>query len=202
MCNRGNYRDTKNNIGTILSPSFTLLGESVPDAFYQTLSEGLAEEGLISRLLIYEAPSTRPLMNYNHAKVKVPEKLRNALQILITNCLTLNSLNNVMNVEMDDEVIDQLHLYDIETNDLINKTTDDVKRQLITRNHLKIMKMASLFAIGDNFYKPKISLCHYEFAKKLVDKSTSTIITKYELEEIGDNVGTQNKQLKRQQMTM
>ena len=190
------YSDTKNNIGTILSPSFTLLGESVPDAFYQTLSEGLAEEGLISRLLIYEAPSTRPLMNYNHAKVKVPEKLRNALQILITNCLTLNSLNNVMNVEMDDEVIDQLHLYDIETNDLINKTTDDVKRQLITRNHLKIMKMASLFAIGDNFYKPKISLRHYEFAKKLVDKSTSTIITKYELEEIGDSVGTQNKQLK------
>ena len=190
------YSDTKNNIGTILSPSFTLLGESVPDAFYQTLSEGLAEEGLISRLLIYEAPSTRPLMNYNHAKVKVPEKLRNALQILITNCLTLNSLNNVMNVEMDDEVIDQLHLYDIETNDLINKTTDDVKRQLITRNHLKIMKMASLFAIGDNFYKPKISLRHYEFAKKLVDKSTSTIIAKYELEEIGDSVGTQNKQLK------
>ena len=190
------YSDTKNNIGTILSPSFTLLGESVPDAFYQTLSEGLAEEGLISRLLIYEAPSTRPLMNYNHAKVKVPEKLRNALQILITNCLTLNSLNNVMNVDMDDEVVDQLHLYDIETNDLINKTTDDVKRQLITRNHLKIMKMAALFAIGDNFYKPKISLRHYEFAKKLVDKSTSTIITKYELEEIGDNVGTQNKQLK------
>lgn len=189
------YSDVKNNIGTILSPSFTLLGESVPDAFYQTLSESLAEEGLISRLLIYEAPPTRPLMNYNHSKVKVPEKLRNALQILITNCLTLNSLNNVMNVDMDDDVVSQLHLYDIETNEVINKTTDDVKRQLITRNHLKIMKMAALFAIGDNFYKPKISMLHYEYAKKLVDKSTNGIIHKYEAEEIGDTVGNQNKQL-------
>lgn len=189
------YSDSKNNIGYINSPALTLLGESVPEVFYQTLSDGLAEEGLISRLLIYEAQSLRPLMNYNHANVNVPEKLRNALQILLTNCLTLNSLNNVINVDMDDNVKLELEKYDVATNEVINSTRDDIKRQIVTRNHLKIMKMAALFAIGDNFYKPKISMTHFLYAQRLVTKSSDLIIRKYEMEEIGNFIGSQNKQM-------
>lgn len=189
------YSDTKNNLTALEAPALTILGESVPETFYQTLSEGLAEEGLISRLIIWETHAKRPPMNHNHSKVKVPDELKNHLQILMSNALTMNALNKVVDVGIEPDVAIELDKYDDETNKLANVTYSDVKRQLITRNHLKIMKLAALFAIGDNLYTPKINMKHFEFARNFIDQSTDAILRKYDLEEIGDTVGSNNKQI-------
>ena len=188
------YADSNKNIKEIESPAFTLLGESTPETFYDSLSESLVDEGLISRLNILECDAIRPPLNKSHFAVQLPDALQQWILTLASNCITLNATNKVINIEVNEQAQRMLDDFDVFCDRTINSSRDNSFRQLWNRGHLKVLKISALFAVGDNIYNPTITVEHVKYAIQFVEKSIRSILTKYVQNEIGANAISETKQ--------
>lgn len=189
------YADTNKNIKEIEAPAFSLLGESTPETFYEALSESLVDEGLISRLNIIECSAIRPPLNKEHYAVQLPPSLQQWILTLVSNSLTLNATNTVINVEINEQAQRMLDDFDKFCDNTINNTSDESYRQLWNRGHLKALKISALFAVGDNMYKPIVTVEHVKYAIKFVQDSISTIYNRYSKNEIGAGSVSETKQV-------
>lgn len=189
------YADTNKNIKEIEAPAFSLLGESTPETFYDSLNDSLVDEGLISRLNIVECSAIRPPLNKSHSNVTVPPSLQQWVLTLISNALTLNATNTVIDVEIHEEAQRILDEFDKFCDDTINNSADESYRQLWNRGHLKALKISALFAVGDNMYKPLVTVNHVKYAIKFVQDSINTIYGRYARNEIGAGSISEGKQI-------
>ena len=189
------YADTNKNIKEIEAPAFSLLGESTPETFYEALSESLVDEGLISRLNIIECSAIRPPLNKEHYAVQLPPSLQQWILTLVSNSLTLNATNTVINVEINEQAQRMLDDFDKFCDNTINNTSDESYRQLWNRGHLKALKISALFAVGDNMYRPIVTVEHVKYAIKFVQDSIATIYNRYSKNEIGANSVSETKQV-------
>ena len=190
------YADKQKNISEIKAPSFTMLAESTPSTFFDALSDGLVDEGLISRFNIVECTAKRPPLNKYHNKVDVPKDLKDYFLNLASNCLTLNATDQVVDIEMTTEAEQVFNEFDKFCDDEINNSPEESYRQLWNRGHLKSLKIASLFAIGLNIYKPVIDKEQALYAIKFVRDSIQQMYNRYSNLEIGvDSVSFEKRTL-------
>lgn len=190
------YADKQKNIGEIKAPSFTMLAESTPSTFFDALSDGLVDEGLISRFNIVECTAKRPPLNKHHNKIEVPTDLKDYFLNLASNCLTLNATDQVIDIEMTHDAEEIFNDFDKFCDDEINNSPEESYRQLWNRGHLKSLKIASLFAIGVNIYKPIITKEHALFAIRFVRDSIQQMYNRYSNLEIGvDSVSFEKRTL-------
>ena len=190
------YADKQKNISEIKAPSFTMLAESTPSTFFDALSDGLVDEGLISRFNIVECTAKRPPLNKYHNKVDVPKDLKDYFLNLASNCLTLNATDQVVDIEMTAEAEQVFNEFDKFCDDEINNSPEESYRQLWNRGHLKSLKIASLFAIGLNIYKPIIDKEQALYAIKFVRDSIQQMYNRYSNLEIGvDSVSFEKRTL-------
>lgn len=190
------YADKQKNISEIKAPSFTMLAESTPSTFFDALSDGLVDEGLISRFNIVECTAKRPPLNKHHNKIEVPTDLKDYFLNLASNCLTLNATDQVIDIEMTHEAEEIFNDFDKFCDDEINNSPEESYRQLWNRGHLKSLKIASLFAIGVNIYKPIITKEHALFAIRFVRDSIQQMYNRYSNLEIGvDSVSFEKRTL-------
>ena len=190
------YADKQKNISEIKAPSFTMLAESTPSTFFDALSDGLVDEGLISRFNIVECTAKRPPLNKHHNKIEVPTDLKDYFLNLASNCLTLNATDQVIDIEMTHEAEEIFNDFDKFCDDEINNSPEESYRQLWNRGHLKSLKIASLFAIGVNIYKPVISKEQAIYAIKFVRDSIQQMYNRYSNLEIGvDSVSFEKRTL-------
>lgn len=190
------YADKQKNISEIKAPSFTMLAESTPSTFFDALSDGLVDEGLISRFNIVECTAKRPPLNKHHNKIEVPTDLKDYFLNLASNCLTLNATDQVIDIEMTQDAEEIFNDFDKFCDDEINNSPEESYRQLWNRGHLKSLKIASLFAIGVNIYKPVISKEQAIYAIKFVRDSIQQMYNRYSNLEIGvDSVSFEKRTL-------
>lgn len=190
------YADKQKNISEIKAPSFTMLAESTPSTFFDALSDGLVDEGLISRFNVVECTAKRPPLNKHHNKIEVPTDLKDYFLNLASNCLTLNATDQVIDIEMTYEAEEIFNDFDKFCDDEINNSPEESYRQLWNRGHLKSLKIASLFAIGVNIYKPVITKEHAIYAIKFVRDSIQQMYNRYSNLEIGvDSVSFEKRTL-------
>ena len=190
------YADKAKNIAEIKAPSFTMLAESTPSTFFDALSDSLVDEGLISRFNIIECSAKRPPLNKHHSKIEVPQDLKDYFLNLASNSLTLNAIDQVVEIELSPQAEQLLDDFDKFCDRQINDTPDESYRQLWNRGHLKSLKLAGLFAIGDNIYKPIVKEEHAIFAINFVRESISFMFAKYNNLEIGEqSVGMEKQAL-------
>lgn len=190
------YADKQKNISEIKAPSFTMLAESTPSTFFDALSDGLVDEGLISRFNIVECTAKRPPLNKHHNKVEVPKDLKDYFLNLASNCLTLNATDQVIDIEMTTEAEQVFNAFDKFCDDEINNSPEESYRQLWNRGHLKSLKIASLFAIGVNIYKPVIDKEQALYAIQFVRESIQQMYNRYSNLEIGvDSVSFEKRTL-------
>lgn len=187
------YSDKTKNIAEIKSPAFTMLCESTPSTFFDALSDSLVDEGLISRFTIFETTSGRAKLNKNHNKITLNEDLKNYFLNLVTNNLTLNSLNQCIDVQFTKEAEDELDRIDEDCNEKMNVSENDSYREVWNRAHIKIAKLAGVFAIAENIYEPRINISHINYAKRIIYKSCGFIYDKYAQKEIGYNSVSDDK---------
>lgn len=190
------YSDKSNNTNAIGSPSFTLLGESTPEKFYEGLHEGLISEGLLPRFTTIEYRGDRPPLNKDFRTAAPSFDLIEKLATLCAHSLMLNSQDKAIHIEMDEESNALFGEFDAFCDTQINNTEKEIKRHLWNRAHIKAMKMAGIIAVGENPYNPKISKNSANWAINLVSNDCRNFIKKFNLGEIGiDN--EESKQLRR-----
>lgn len=160
------YSDREKNTEAILSPSFTILGESTPERFYEALDEGMIYEGLLPRFMTIEYRGFRPALNVNHMHAQPSQALVDSVASLAANCLTLMNAQKTINVKLSSDAQKLFDQFNAFVDTQINQAGAELVRHLWNRAHLKSMKLASLIAVGVHPYEPIImhDVAHWSIA--------------------------------------
>jgi hypothetical protein len=180
------YSDKDKNTPSIGSPSYTLIGESTPERFYEALDEGMIADGLLPRFLTIEYKGNRPDLSNTHATAYPSFALIDMCRTIVVHVQQVMAANNVVNVEMDDQATQLMKSFDRYCDGQINsKEAREVTRQMWNRAHMKALKLAALVAVGVYPYKPVIDREAAQWATDLVVRDVLNIVDRFERGEIG-----------------
>jgi hypothetical protein len=106
------YSDKEKNTASVTSPSFTLIGESTPERFYEALDETLIADGLLPRFLTIEYKGKRPANNEASANAYPSFALIDMMRTIVAHVQAVMAANNVVNVELDDQAVQLMKDFD------------------------------------------------------------------------------------------
>ncbi len=187
------YSDKLKNTSTLVSPALTLIGEGTPERFYELLNDEMVMSGFVGRFSMFEYRGIRQYHRHNALRV-VPDDLWQRTATLMAICNGYNESNRVCHVGFDDEAGRRFDLFDIETTDEINRKNGDIYANLWGRAHLKALKLAALWAIGVNPFRPTIDLAAAQWAIDISIIQTQRLLAKFADGETGTQGGNQSKQ--------
>lgn len=189
------YSDTQKNTSAIKSPSLTILGESVPERFYEMLDDTMIASGLLPRFMVFEYKGPRHYLNEDTAHAKPSFRLVQQIADLCAQSLTLAHNGNVFNVPQDKAATESFREFERWTTDQINQAKSEVMRQLWNRAHLKAIKLAAVCAVGINMHNPVITINECMWATQMIVDQTNRLIAKFETGQIGFANNDEGKQL-------
>jgi hypothetical protein len=183
------YSQKDNDTPEIIAPSVTILGESTPDTFYQSVNENVIADGLLPRFIIIEYDGKRPDLNHAHASAQPSKELREAFAALTANCLRLNQGINAeplaIDVRFSNEAGAALNDFDNFATAQINSAESEIIRHLWNRAHVKALKLAALVAVGVNQFDPMITIEHADWAMRIVRHDVARIFKRFQSGDFG-----------------
>lgn len=174
------YSDKDKNTKPVLSPAFTVLGESTPEKFYEGLHEGMLTEGLLPRFTIIEYAGDRPVLNENHSAVQPSFELIDRVAAVCSNAISLNNQNKVEHIQQDYAAQQVLREYNVFCDKKINSSGRENKRHFWNRAHMKALKLAGLISVGCNPYTPSISYEVACWAIDITNRDVENMLDKFE----------------------
>lgn len=180
------YSDNERNVVINGAVAFSLVGETTPGTFYESLDSTVMEDGFMSRFLTISYEGDRPVKNDNMANDLTPELLEYITQLSI-HAAKLNSINQVCMVEFDDKAGDLIQAFDDKCTEEIRKTDDESYRQAWNRAALKAKRLAALCAVMENYIAPKTSLEMVQWSICLVQKDIDNFMNRLRNGDIGSD---------------
>jgi hypothetical protein len=179
------YSDKANNTSDVKSPAFSMLGESVPEKFYEILKDDMITSGLLPRFTTIEYLGKRPSHNEDAKNALPSAKLINDVATLCSHVLGLQTSDIANEVNLTDEASDLMRRFGLHADLNINSSDMDVKKQLWNRAHLKCLKLAGLIAVGIDAYRPLVTLDIASWACNLVEADTMNLLRRFDAGEVG-----------------
>jgi len=179
------YSDKDKNTTAVQAPSFTLLGESTPEKFYEGLHEGMISEGLLPRFLVIEYHGQRPDLNDNHVYAQPSFELIDRLSTVCAHALMLNSQHKAIAVQQDAQATAIFKQFNHHCDMNIRSADREVRRHLWNRAHIKALKLAALVAVGNHPYDPTINADVATWAINLVVADVRNMLARFDAGEIG-----------------
>lgn len=188
------YSSTDNNVASIESLSYSLIGESTPGKFLASLTPDMMEDGFMSRLTVIEYDGQRP--EKNPAPLETPP---DALVTKLANLADYADLqaakDQCVRLGRTLEVATYLEAFEAECDKRINGTDDESRRQMWNRAHLKALRIAALLAVADNHIAPLITLAHAEWAVNLVRRDIAAFTKRLDSGDVGDSDDARERKL-------
>lgn len=183
------YSDKDKNTPAINAPSFTLIGESTPEKFYEALDEGMISDGLLPRFLTIEYKGLRPPLSEQSAFATPSFALIDMVQAITVHCLEIMAKGSVVNVAIDpyaEKVLRDFNEYaDSQIND---PQANEVHRHMWNRAHIKALKLSALIAVGTYPYNPTIDLDAARWACDLIARDIVNVVDRFARGEVGNSV--------------
>lgn len=189
------YSDKEKNTSVINGPAFSIIGESTPERFYETLDDSMIYEGLLPRFTIMEYAGPRTELNPHHQQAVPDERLIEHFGALAAHCLNMNNGNRVEVVQQSSEAVLAFSDFNVKCDLEINHAHNEITRHLWNRAHVKALKLAAVLAVGENFIQPCVSHENARWAITLIENDVTNMLLKFENGDIG-TPQAQNEQLK------
>ncbi|AWM79792.1 hypothetical protein DKL61_05155 [Gammaproteobacteria bacterium ESL0073] len=185
------YSDQTKNIDSLSQVAYSLIGESTPATFYDSLTEDFMENGFLSRFTIIEYLGERPPENKKAIENKKPnDALLEQLRKLLRHALYLLDSKQSINIEICPEAILLLGEFNLACDSEINQATDnEALRQIWNRAHLKALKIAALLAVVDHMdftTSPIVTTEQVLWAIELIKSSIKVFINRLSSGDIGN----------------
>lgn len=181
------YSSQENNVESMRGVAFSIVGETTPGTFYESLTPAMMEDGFMSRFCVIEYQGDRPDRNRNQI-THPPEKLVEALAALMTHSDLSLAAGNNQTVAFDAGGAELLEAFYERCADGVRSSDDEAKRQVWNRAHLKALRVAALLAVGDNHLHPIVTEQQARWAISLIEYGNSTFLGRINAGEVG--VGT------------
>lgn len=168
------YSDADKNVDThgVNGIAHSTLGESTPAVFYSALSTDMMNDGLLSRLWIIEYEGADPSFN-EHRLHKLPEPWVTYLSNMVraSACrLTQQPIGHTPEaVALIREFLEQCR------DEKLNAGRDPAQRQLWVRAYEKVIRLAALLAVADNYISPTLTVAHVEWAIAMLQYANLTV---------------------------
>lgn len=188
------YSNKDNNTQSVEGVAYSMIGETTPGTFYDSLTDSMMEDGFMSRFLVVEYNGKRPELN--RAAIITPDKkLLDDIAALTSHALTLNSRHTNQSVSASPEAGEMLNKFDRECDSAINENENESKRQMWNRAHLKACRLAALLAVADNWLNPVVEVSHAEWAIRLIRMDIAMFDSKFSGGDIGRGDSTQIRKM-------
>lgn len=161
------YSSTESNVQSVAGVSYSMIGETTPETFYESLTDSMMEDGFMSRLLLVQYEGDRPEPN-TLASTSPDESLRSALNAISVQADQLIFKGQSMPVNANAEAGQLMQQFEFECDRRINGTKDESFRQMWNRASLKSMRVAALLAVASNWMNPVITADDVRWAQTLI----------------------------------
>lgn len=180
------YSSQENNIEAVQSMAFSLIGETTPGTFYESITDSMLADGFMSRFCVIDYTGDRP--DKNHQPLGHPDRrlvdhliaLAWQADALIGNC-------QFQEVSTSKAAWDLLASFDRECHHAIIAAGDDERlRAVWNRAHLNALRVACLLAVGENYMFPVVTDEQAAWAVTLMRHSTSALLKRIGAGEVGE----------------
>lgn len=180
------YSNKDSNIASVAGVSYSMIGESTPGTFYDSLTQGMMEDGFLSRFTIVEYVGERPPLNV--APLREPSKaLGDAVADLCTHSMTLLDRQDTVMVSRTNAAAEVMMKFELECDAEINSTNDEMWRQMWNRASLKMMRISALLAVADNWINPVIDIPHINWALTVIRKDIDIMSRRIQSGDVGND---------------
>lgn len=190
-----NYSNAENNVQSVTGVAFSMIGETTPSTFFDSLNETMMEDGFLSRFNVVEYDGPRPPLNTNPI-TEVNKPLAEYIAALGRKAIQINgTMGGNVPVQRDTEAANIIAAFELECDKEINSTTDEAWRQMWNRAALKVMRISALLAVADDFTQPVVRKHHVEWALMLVRKDISIMKRRMESGDVGTSDHTRERKV-------
>ncbi|SFU77216.1 hypothetical protein [Nitrosospira multiformis] len=168
------YSNSANNIlpNNIMGIAHSTIGESTPGVFYGALTTDMMNDGLLSRLWIIEYEGADPEFN-EHRLHEMPREWINYLSNLV------RAASGRLHQQPVDHSVEAAALIRAFVQDCkdekLNAGKDPAQRQLWVRAYEKVIRLAALLAVADNYLFPVVEVAHVEWATSMLQRANLTV---------------------------
>lgn len=188
------YSSQENNIEALTSVAYSMVGESTPQTFYDSLTESMMEDGFLSRFLVIQYEGDRPEENANI--IEYPDEALVQYLCGIANMADLsNGKGETQAVQRTEEAARMLKRFSDDAAKNIRGTTDESRRQMWNRATLKALRLAALLAVGDNFNNAIITADHAKWAIDLVMADITVMQRRLDGGDVGINDASRERKI-------
>ena len=184
------YSDKEKNVAATNGVAYSMIGETTPDTFYESLTNTMMQDGFMSRFIVIEYTGLRPEFN-----TATSAPLKEHILYTIANG-AVNSFNQIgRDVAMSRAAQEIMDGFDKHCDEQINATDDESWRQMWNRAHLKALKVGALLAVTDNPQTPIMTEEHAEWALNLIHRDIKIMGRKMASGDVGDGDIAREKKL-------
>ncbi len=189
------YSSKENNVASINGVAYSMIGETTPGTFYDSLTEDMMADGFLSRFTIVEYTGERPPMNKHQQQQPEKELAEYLMGLVVYSKQLLANRNSPIGVRRTDAAGEIMEAFDLECDTEINKTDDEMWRQMWNRASLKMMRISALLAVGDNFSQPVIDVQHVQWAMDLIRRDIKIMARRVESGDVGSGDGVRERKV-------
>jgi hypothetical protein len=187
------YSDQEKSVASVSGVAYSMIGETTPNTFYESLTDNMMEDGFLSRFTIIEYTGERPPENENPV-MKADPILIEAVCALMAQAVTLNERFTVQQVLRSQAAHDMLRAFNLECDAEIHESGDDEsRRQMWNRASLKASRIAALLAVADNHVNPVIQQNHAEWALDVIRRDIALMRRRINSGDVGVGDATREK---------
>lgn len=180
------YSSAENNAESTQAASFSLIGETTPNTFFESITDAMMRDGFMSRFCVIEYTGERP--NKNTAPIQLPPtQMVERIALMLRHVDMLRSARQFQEVGFTDPARALLDRFEVECDAAINAAGDDENlRQLWNRAHLKALRVAALLAVGDNYVAPMVAEQHAAWAVTLIRHGVAAFDRRIRAGDVGE----------------
>lgn len=180
------YSNQENNVASTQGVAFSLIGETTPGTFYESITDTMMRDGFMSRFCVVEYGGDRPAKNASPAP-RPPQALVDHIVPLILHAHGAVTSDRFQAVNLSEGALTLLNRFEDECDAAIRAASDDEnQRQLWNRAHLKALRVAALLAVGDNHLFPTVTDAQAEWAVALTRHGIAAFARRISRGDVGE----------------
>jgi Protein of unknown function (DUF3987) len=180
------YSSQENNVEAVQSVAFSLIGETTPGTFYESITDTMMRDGFMSRFCVVEYTGDRPDKN-PAILVRPPEVIIDHMVPIMRHASLLRATEQYLPVAFADSAAVLLDRFEAECDAGVRAAGEDESlRQLWNRAHLKALRVAALLAVGDHYLCPTVTDDHATWAVALVRHGIEAFLKRIRAGDVGE----------------
>lgn len=180
------YSDQEKNVQSVTGMAFSLIGETTPGTFYESITDTMMRDGFMSRFCVIEYEGDRPAKNAFPVQQPPKPLIDHMARLMACSDLAIGG-DQFQEVAFSQGAQAHLDRFEGECDAAIYAAGEDENlRQLWNRAHLKGLRVAALLAVGDNCLKPIVTPEQAEWAVTLMRHGIAAFDRRIRQGEVGE----------------